>query len=235
MSNILDQAVEIYIFVDDFFQENPRLAAWRRSNDGAQPAFTDSEVIAVALMQPALQLATIKETYEMVRANIGFAFPRLVSYKRFVRRLQKLGALVGCLVRAAFKKAVPDQSRLYIVDAKPIPVCNPLRHGRVRLLIEDGAYFGKTSAGWFFGFKLHTLIHHSGAILSALLSPGNWQDGDAGVVLGCSTGGGIVIGDYGYRGENRFNAFWEESGLVRVLPSDDGEGHTTVSQVRQRT
>ena len=33
----------------------------------------------------------------------------------------------------------------------------------------------------------------------------------------------------------RFDAFLDEAGLVRVLPSDDGEGHTTVSQVRQRT
>lgn len=116
----------------------------------------------------------------------------------------------------------------------------PLRHGRVHLLIEDGAYFSKSSAGIvadpsFFGFKLHTLVRHSGAVLSALLSPGNWQSsGDAGMALSCSTSGGIVIGDYGYRGQNRYDAFFEEAGLVRVLPSNDGESHTLISQVRQR-
>lgn len=62
MSNILDQAIEIYVFVDDFLKGNPSLAAWRRSNNGAQPAFTDAEVITVALMQPALQLATVNSS-----------------------------------------------------------------------------------------------------------------------------------------------------------------------------
>ena len=233
MGNILDTATEIYVFVDDFLKDHPRIAHWRASNNN-QPAFTDAEVITLGLMQSALKLATLKDAYEMVRDNIGFAFPALVSYKRFIKRLHELTATVGFLLRAAFTRSVADLVRLYIVDSKPIPVCKPLRHGRVRLLTEDGAYFGKTSAGWFFGFKLHVLIHHSGAILSALLTPGNWQDGAPGVVLGMSTGGGVVIGDYGYRGQATFSGFDEQAGLVRVMPQDDGPGHTLVSQVRQR-
>src|SRR4051794_32224366 len=55
---------------------------------------------------------------------------------------------------------IPAQSpAFYLIDAQPLPVCHPLRHGRVRLLREDGAYWGKTSKGWFFGFKLHVLCH----------------------------------------------------------------------------
>jgi hypothetical protein len=44
-----------------------------------------------------------------------------------------------------------------------LPVCHRLRHGRVRLLREDGAYGGKTSKGWFFGFKLHLCATLKGA------------------------------------------------------------------------
>lgn len=233
MSNILDTATEIYVFVDDYLQEHHHVAHWRQSNNRT-PAFTDAEVLTLGLLQSALKLATLKETYRMVRDNIGFAFPKLVSYKRFIKRLHRLTALAGFLLREAFGQAVPDLMQLYIVDSKPIPVCKPLRHGRVRLLCQDGAYFGKTSAGWFFGFKLHVLIHHSGAILTAMLTPGNWQDGAPGVALGMSTGGGVVIGDYGYRGEATYEAFREQAGLIRVMPQDTGSGHTLISQVRQR-
>jgi hypothetical protein len=38
-----------------------------------------------------------------------------------------------------------NQPKLYLIDSKPIPVCHPL--GRVRLMREDGARFGKTKKG----------------------------------------------------------------------------------------
>jgi hypothetical protein len=58
----------------------------------------------------------------------------------------------------------------------PIPLCHRLGQGRVRTLNEDGAWFGKTSKGWFFGFKPHTLIYSEGLIVNAVLKPGNWDD-----------------------------------------------------------
>lgn len=63
------------------------------------PGFTDAEVRTIALMQPVLELSTLKKTYLTIYANIGFAFPLLISYKRLVRRSQALGALVGHLMR----------------------------------------------------------------------------------------------------------------------------------------
>jgi hypothetical protein len=39
---------------------------------------------------------------------------------------------------------------LYLIDSKPIPLCHVLRHGRVRLLCEDGVRFGKCSKGWYY-------------------------------------------------------------------------------------
>jgi hypothetical protein len=39
---------------------------------------------------------------------------------------------------------------LYATDSLPIPLCEPARHGRVRLLAEDGGKFGVTASGrWF--------------------------------------------------------------------------------------
>src|SRR5207248_55415 len=82
--------------------------------------------------------------------------------------------------------------RTYLLDSKPIPVCKPIRHGRVRLLREEGAYFGKTSVGWFFGFKLHLLVHTGWAILAAVLTPGNRADQDAALSLAQSVAGGSL-------------------------------------------
>ncbi|WP_259088763.1 hypothetical protein [Salinibacter ruber] len=40
--------LECYLFVDDYLQSNPKVAAWRRST-GGNPNFTDAEVIVIAL------------------------------------------------------------------------------------------------------------------------------------------------------------------------------------------
>jgi hypothetical protein len=58
----------------------------------------------------------------------------------------------------------------YLLDSKPIPVCHPVRNGRVLLLRDEGAYFGKTKKGWFFGFKLHLIRDRAGRILNAILT-----------------------------------------------------------------
>ena len=92
----------------------------------------------------------------MVAQNYRSAFPRLCSYRQWITRLQALSAHISTLLRATTQMSANVPS-FYLIDAKPLPVCHRLRHGRVRLLREDGAYGGKTGKGWFFGFKLHVL------------------------------------------------------------------------------
>ena len=186
-SNIDDQATAIYVFVDDFLQAHPHLAHWRGSNNDS-PAFTDAETLTIGLMQGSLGVATLRKTYEMIRDNLPGAFPRVPCYKQWLRRLHRLSFLLGHLVQAALIPIVLSPVRLYLLDSKPIPVCKPIRHGRVRLLSEDGAYFGKASAGWFFGFKLHLITHATGPIIAAMLTPGNWDDRPSALALAWSTG-----------------------------------------------
>jgi Transposase DDE domain len=69
------------------------------------------------------------------------------------------------------------------MESKPIPLCLPIRHGRVRVLCDEGADFGKTRTGWFFGFNLHRLPHGQGWGLNVLLTPGNWDDRPATLAL----------------------------------------------------
>ena len=139
----------------------PHLSDWRRSNN-RRPAFTDTEVITIALMQGCLGVSTLKDAYRIVAENFRFLFPHLCSYERWIVRLHQLTPLIGHLIRAALKDAELFDT-LYLMDSKPIPMCKPVRHGRVRLLSDEGAAFGKNSVGWFYGFKLHlvVLLHRS--------------------------------------------------------------------------
>lgn len=221
--SITDQMTTLYAFVDDYLKANPAQAKWRRSPNSA-PAFTDAEVITIGLMQGVFGCATLKKAYLLVASGGRCAFPSLCSYPQWLARLHPLSALVGHLLQAALGVQGLG-ARLYLLDGKPIPVCKPIRHGRVRLLREDGAYFGKGSTGWFFGFKLHVLAHHTGSIVGAVLTPANWPERDAALALSLSVGGGVVLADLGYRsqGDELDQALAEEADLLLITPDDVGE------------
>ena len=230
MSSIEHQMIEIYCFVDDYLKAHPGQSRWRRSPHCA-PRFADSEVITLALLQGSFQVPSLKQTYRLVQANFRSAFPRLPSYAEWLRRLHQLTIHVGLLLEAT--SASDSGAAFYLIDSKPIPLCHQLRHQRVRLLREDGARFGKSSKGWFFGFKLHALRHISGRFLNIVLLPANYDDRAPLLALSEATDGGVVLGDLGYRGRPA-KATAEEAELLLLTRADAPERKFLLSQVRQR-
>jgi len=230
MSSIVEQLTALYVFTDDFLKTHPAAARWRRSPN-AHPVFTDAEVITIGLMQSALRVAALKHAYRLIAESYPDAFPHLPSYAQWLARLHALSPIIGMLIEAAVP---PLPTQLYLMDSKPIPVCKPLRHGRVRLLREAGAYFGKSTTGWFFGFKLHLLAHASGALVSAILTPANWQDRAVAPALGQALDGGIAVGDLGYRSAPLTAQLAEEDEVLLLTPADAGARRMIVSRVRQR-
>lgn len=230
--SINDQLIAVYCFVDDSLKNHPDLAQWRTSNNGA-PQFTDAEVITIALMQGYFGCATLSQAYSLVRANAGTAFPHLCGYKQWVARLHALGLLVGVLVLIS-SVGPAEELQLFRLDSKPIPVCHPLRHGRVRLLREEGAYFSKSTKGWFFGFKLHAIVNQRGAVVGALLTPANTDDRDAALALAWATDGGLCLADTGYCGEAVQDTLLAEADLLLLTTNAVGEHRPLVCSLRER-
>jgi hypothetical protein len=234
MNSIADQMLTIYVFIDDFLTAHPALANWRGSNNH-EPEFTDAEVITIGLLQGCLGVASLKQTYRLVKNNWRDAFPKLPSYSRWLARLHQVSFLLAHLWWEALRH-YKMPGCLYLTDSKPIPVCKPIRHARVRLMRPEGAYFGKNSTGWFFGFKLHTLVHHSGVILAAMLTGGNCADKDADVMqeMVSWAAGGAVLADMGYRDKDLVALLEAEYGVVVLNPSQAGEKRALISSLRER-
>lgn len=231
MPTIIDQMTELYCFIDDYLKAHPRRAAWR-SSPNCRPAFTDAEVLTIALMQSPLRVASLKQTYRLIQTNYGSAFPRLCSYQQWLARLHRLGDLVGLLIEAA-RQTDGFRFSLYVIDSKPIPVCKPIRHRVVRLLREAGAYFSKTSVGWFFGFKLHVLLNTDGRIVSAALTAANLADREAALWLAQAADGGIVVADQSYGGPETCEALARQADLLVLTSRAVRPKKGLMSRVRQ--
>lgn len=61
------------------------------------------------------------------------------------------------------------------VDSTSIKVCHNKRITRNKIF-KGLAKRGKTTSGWFYGFKLHLIINEKGEILSFQLTPGSISD-----------------------------------------------------------
>ena len=64
---------------------------------------------------------------------------------------------------------------IYYIDSTPLPVSHPRRINRHKVF-AGLAERGKTSLGWFFGFKLPLVFNHDRQIVALTLTPGNVHD-----------------------------------------------------------
>lgn len=221
MLSIKEQLALLYCFSDDFFQQQQQQGQWRHSNNC--PKFTDAEVITIALMLGYFQTASLKRAYLLVRANDPGAFPQICGYKQWVARLHALTTQIGQMgLRVALPLEAADD--WYLIDSLPIRMCKPIRHGRVLLLRDECAYFGKSSTGWFFGFKLHVLATRTGQIIGAVFTPGNYDDREgARMLVEWMENGSLCLGDLGYRGEDFQGEMFAEEEVLFVTRADIAE------------
>src|SRR5260370_261515 len=82
------------------------------------------------------------------------------------------------------------------IDSTSLQVCDPKRIAQHRVFATD-ARRGKTSMGWFFGFKLHLAVNDRGDLLACCLTPGNVDDRQP-VPQMVKHLRGKLIGDRGY-------------------------------------
>ena len=132
-----------------------------------------SEIMTILIMFHLSGYRTFKWYYKKhVMQHQKKDFPNLVSYNRFVEIMEyALVPLILYIVRARFVKC----SGISFVDSTPIKVCDNHRIKSHRVFSEY-AKRGKSSMGWFYGFKLHLIINEQGEILSFCLTSGNVDD-----------------------------------------------------------
>ncbi len=176
--------------------------------------------MAVAMMQSYFGTATLKRTYLLIKANDAKAFPHLPSYKQWLARLHNLSFQIGAILESIPLK-LKELDEIYLIDSFPIPMCQAIRHGRVNLLRDEGAYFGKGTKGWFFGFKLHVLSTRTGQIVGAALLPTSYDDrAGARMLASLMAESSLCLADLGYRGAEFQLEMYEEEGVLFLTRAD---------------
>jgi transposase len=131
-----------------------------------------SEVMTIIIHFHQVRFRDFKTYYLVyILGHLRKEFPHAVSYQRFIELMPAaLGPLCAYL-QTCFGRC----TGISFVDSTPLAVCHNRRipHHQV---FRDLAQRGRTSMGWFYGFKLHVVVSHQGELLACQVTPGNTDD-----------------------------------------------------------
>lgn len=162
-----------------------------------------SEIMTILVLFHESNYRTFKQFYlKHVTVHLQGEFPHLLSYNRFVERIpDALVALGGYL-----QTRLGSCGGISFVDSTPLRVCHNRRIHSHKVMAGLAAR-GKTSTGWFYGFKLHLVINDQGELLNVCFTAGNVDDR---VPTPQLTEGlfGKLVGDKGYISQGLFEALF---------------------------
>jgi hypothetical protein len=200
---------ELFCDVDDFCRVF--LPTWHRQllTNGDRKRqrssrLTLSEIMTILIYFHQSQYRNFKTFYlwHVCRYCRG-EFPQLLSYTRFVALIPM--ALMPMCIYLNTRRG--EDTGLAFVDATSLVVCHNRRIHNHKVF-KAVARRGKTSMGWFYGFKLHLVVNDRGELLAFRITPGNVDDREPVPEL---TQGltGKLIGDRGYISSQLFHILWE--------------------------
>jgi len=204
--------VALFYLIDEFCKEfEPK---WRQqlvSSGGTHrdkpSSLTLSEVLTIMVHFHQSNHRTFKHYYlDYVCTHLRADFPRLVSYGRFVE-LMSTSALPLTMLLVSL---LASPTTANYIDSTKLVVCHNRRIRRHRVF-RGLAARGKSSMGWFFGFKLHLIVNERGELISFQLTPGNTPDNNIETVTKLARPlHGKLFGDRGYISKDLFAALWDQ-------------------------
>ena len=207
----------LFCDVDDFcikfeqYQEEHSIG-WTRGKRGPKPAMSLSEIMTIIIHFHQSNYRNFKAYYsEHIMVHLKSEFPNLVSYNRFVEL--KSNALLPLSAYLCTRLALV--TGIAFIDSTPLAVCHNRRIARHKVF--DGlAARGKTSMGWFYGFKLHLIVNDRGELITFYLTPGNVDDRKP-VPHMAKNLWGKLFGDKGYISQPMFDQLFEQ-GVQLITP-----------------
>ena len=166
---------EIYFIVDEFCQEFENNISVHLMGNAPKrpPRMSISEVMTIMILFHDKGYRCMKHFYiEYVQKHLTGMFPNTVSYNRFTELMQSVNLPLALFVQTC---CMGENTGISYMDSTPIRVCKNKRIKRNKVF-KDTATLGKSTMGFFYGFKLHLVINEKGELLNFVITQGNVDD-----------------------------------------------------------
>ena len=158
--------IALYVCIDDFSKiyeewEQKKLIGVTKSRK-RKGKLSMSEQLLIVILYHLEGFKNFKYYYEYaVKIKYKSLFKEAPCYDRFIQIMPKLLVPLSILLQCLFGEA----RGIYFLDATKLSICHNRREKRNKVFGKI-AEKGKTSMGWFFGFKLHMIINDVGQIMA---------------------------------------------------------------------
>lgn len=176
-----DKVTEIFCTVDDFCLEfDLRIKELKQVKVNGEKRYrnrslsmSDSEILTILICFHLGAHKTFKHYYQqIVQDHWVDLFPKSLSYNRFVEVQSRYFIVMAMFLK---EKGLGECTGISFMDSTTLKVCRNQRIHNHKVF-KNLAARGKSSMGWFFGFKLHLVCNEKGELLSFYLTKGNVDD-----------------------------------------------------------
>jgi hypothetical protein len=192
------QLIAMFCDIDDFCKAfvpvyHQHLLPTGQCHRVRSPALGLSEIMTILVHFHWSHYRTFKHYYlDYVVPHLRPYFPTCVSYSRFVELMPRALIPLCCYLHTRKGRC----TGIAFIDSTPLAVCHNRRISSHRVF-DGWATRGKTSMGWFYGFKLHLIVNDEGELLAFQLTPGHVDDRQPVPTLTAALFGQL-FGDRGY-------------------------------------
>jgi hypothetical protein len=170
-----NKITDLFCVIDEFCREYDQIVDSSLLGNAPKrpPKMSKSEVITITVLFHLAGFRTFKHFYIFyVQKHMQKEFPQTVSYNRFTELMQS-----NLMPMAMFLKTccMGECTGISFIDSTPIRVCLNKRINRNKVF-RGIANTGKSTMGWFHGFKLHIIINDKGEILSFTITQASEDD-----------------------------------------------------------
>jgi hypothetical protein len=210
-----NKLIEIFCFCDEFCQFFERWLA--EYHPEYLQKFTGqlcpSEIMTILISYHLSGYKNFEYYYqEFILEHHRSDFPQAISYKRFLAYIPRIMDYIYFYLQLLLMNT--PRTGTYFIDSTKILACNYLRRYQHRVF-EGLASVGKTSTGWFYGFKIHLIINDFGDLVRAEMTPANIADNQQDLLKRMLSGlQGTVVGDKGYL--SKLRGYFYEQGINLV-------------------
>lgn len=169
---------------------------------------SDAEVITILICFHFNSFRNFKHYYlECVCKHWKHLFPHTLSYNRFVEIMSRCFVAMTMFLKLA---CFGECTGISFVDSTCIPVIHNKRQFSMKVF-KDLAVKGKSTMGWYVGFKLHLLCNEKGELINFVLTKANVDDRNE-KVIDTLTGNvfGKLYADKGYISQSLFGKLFDD-------------------------